>query len=315
MRTTALALASLAMYLPGTAAAQILFQDGLSDGAAWSVEATSADTASTFGYDYSADGIPAAPNGSDTVGLKLEANLADGAAAEISASPTDFSVGGLYRVEFDFWINANGPFPGGGGGSTEFAGGAVGHDTATAGRDGASLLISGEGGASRDWRLYKDTSEQFIESGQYSITDNNASGTELASAFPGQDPPALQQTNFAQQTGTLQDGAGGFQWLTMQIDVDSDAGTAAFRVSSAASGNTLHIGTIDSNIGDPVDLSGNIALVYADLFSSVSDNAALSFGVFDNVVVTQIPEPSSVALLALGAAGFFQLRRRIAARC
>ena len=49
----------------------------------WAIHKSSADTAVTFGYDYSADGIPAAPNSDgSTVGVKFEANIAAPTGAE-----------------------------------------------------------------------------------------------------------------------------------------------------------------------------------------------------------------------------------------
>ena len=41
-------------------------------------------------------------------------------AEAVSISPAGGNFTGDYQVKFDMWINANGPFPGGGGGSTEF---------------------------------------------------------------------------------------------------------------------------------------------------------------------------------------------------
>ncbi len=51
----------LLLALPATQA-QELFRDELASGVGWGMNATSADAAATFGYDYSADGIPEAPN-------------------------------------------------------------------------------------------------------------------------------------------------------------------------------------------------------------------------------------------------------------
>ena len=146
----------------GSAQAGLVFVDDLSSGAAWSV-AGDADSNSTFGYDYSADGIPSAPNGSGTTGLKLEANLANGVAAQVAAVRSLGFSGTPYRVTFDMWTN----FSIADGSSTEFSGGGVGHDGVTAGRSGAVLLVTGDGGSSRDYRLYKDTGEQFFASLQY----------------------------------------------------------------------------------------------------------------------------------------------------
>src|SRR5207247_8972480 len=94
--------------------------------------ATAGYAAATFGFDYGTVGIPSAPNsvGGTTLGLKLEANkiVGGGVVGGITVSPTTF--GGLafsgvpagttnYTLRFDVWMNANGPFPGGGPGSTQ----------------------------------------------------------------------------------------------------------------------------------------------------------------------------------------------------
>lgn len=286
--------------------AQVIFSDPMESGDAWTVNATT-DTQHEFGWDYSALGLPSAPNSGDgsTLGLVMTANMTEGAANELNAVVTDLNMSGQYTVKFDFWINANGPFPGGGSGSTEFIGGGVGMNGGDAGRDGASLIATGEGGSSRDWRLYKDKNEQFIESGQYNpaLSSNNASDPLLSSTFPGHEAPALQQAGFPQQTGAVQDGSAGMAWREMAIVVDSDAGTARFSVDG------LWIGTVDANVGDAVETSGGVGVIYADLFSSISDNPDLSGGVVDNFVV-MVPEPTSGALALMGGLGMLLMSRR-----
>ncbi len=59
-----------------------------------------------------------------------------------------------------------------------------------------------------------------------------------------------------------------------------------------------------------ISLTGNITVGYFDPFNSVSDNAALSFGIVDNVRVGVIPEPSPVALGLLGGVLLLAIRRR-----
>ena len=105
----------------GTAIGGVVFTDDLSSSAAWSI-ASGPDSSATFGYDYSADGIPAAPNGTGTVGLKMEANLTNGVADEIAAVHALGFSGTQYRVTFDMWGN----FSIADGSSTEFFGGGVG---------------------------------------------------------------------------------------------------------------------------------------------------------------------------------------------
>ena len=73
MRPTWHVLAGLAVLVFGSTATAQFFTDDLSSGANWTIAQTS-DSTFAFGYDYSQDGLPAAPNGSDSIGLKFEVN-------------------------------------------------------------------------------------------------------------------------------------------------------------------------------------------------------------------------------------------------
>ena len=287
---TKLSILVAVLCVPGIASGQIFWSD-MDDGTDWTVNVSSGDTTWEFGWDFTSMGIPPSPTGS-TTGLRMAANMEYPSSAEkVVATPTDLTIGGRYTIDFDFWGNVNGPLPGGGSGSTEFVGGGIGYDGTTPDRNGAMLIITGEGGSSRDWRLYKNTGEQFVASGQYDVDTNNNWGADLSAYFPPQSPPQYQQDNYPQQTGETSPGCGGFTWHHMTITVDSDAigigytedpGIANFTVDG------LSIGTVDnSNGGTVVAMTGNVQVMYADLFSSVSDNADLSFGVIDNFVVTR----------------------------
>jgi hypothetical protein len=311
-------LGTVALFASSAFAGTVLFTDGMSTGAGWTVSGTT-DSAHTWGYDYSADGIPAAPNGGDTFGLKLEANIVDGLAHEISASRSlaaaGYTPGAPYTVQTDIWAN----FELASGTSTEFAGAGGGHDGATAGRNGASLLYTGDGGSVRDYRMYKDAGEQFIGSLQYNpaFATNNGGEPAIAAAFPGID--VALATSGPQQIGLTDAGDGGFQWMTMLIEVDpsalgsgvtGDLGVASFTLTSAASGSTLLIGTLDnSNGGTVVDMEGSLSMIYGDLFASLSAAPQFQFGLYDNVIVTEVPEPAT-ALCLLGLGALAMIRRR-----
>ena len=271
------------------------YSNDMDSAASWTVNAT-ADTDHTFGWDYSTVGIPPSPNGDGTTtGLQMKANISSGAASYLVATPNSVSMTGKYQVRFDFWINANGPFPAGGGGSTEFIGGGVGYDGTTAGYNGAMLMITGEGGSSYDWRLYKDTGLQYTASGQYHIASNNNWDAVLSDKFPAQEAPEWQQlaypantSGLPSQSGSINTGCGGFAWHTMEITVDSDAGLANFAVDG------LSIGTLvcDGSVGASCATSGPLSVAYSDIYASVSDNAAMSFGVIDNyMILLQQEEP------------------------
>src|SRR5262249_60898810 len=84
-------------------------------------QSTNNSTRVAFAYDYSGYGIPSAPHsvGGTTKGVKFEANYTGAGVAALNISPVGQSFGGNYRLHYDMWINANGPFPAGGTGSTQ----------------------------------------------------------------------------------------------------------------------------------------------------------------------------------------------------
>lgn len=260
----------------------------------WRTNRSSADTRVTFNYDYSADGIVAAPNstGGTTRGVKFEANMTLGVAAAINISPVGQNFTNDYRLRFDMWINANGPFPGGGVGSTEHV--TAGLDTtgtqlhwtgAAGGSSGHWFIVDGEGGSADtttgvpDFGAYSGTISYAAASGVYSAgtasTSRGNGNAYYTGAFPSVGAPALQQANFAQQTGSIAAGSPGFVWR--QITITKSGNNVDWSIGN------LKIATITN-----ASFTGsNIFVGYWDAFPSVSDNAALSFGLVDNVRVEQ----------------------------
>ncbi len=297
--TSAIAVLQVAMPI----SFQTVFSDKFdaNTAAAWTVNSSSADTRVTFNYNYASDGIPAAPNsGGTTRGVKFEANMvAPGEAAAINVSPIGQSFAGDMRLRFDMWINANGPFPAGGTGSSEHGMGGVG----TAGNrvqwtgtgstaDGVWFGADGEGQAGtstttlNDFSAFSGTTHHAAGSGIYAAgTASNSraqSHAYYSGAFPaGQTAPALQQSNYPQQTGSLEVGTIGFAWRDVIISKMGD--TVEWFIDG------LKIATIENvNV-----TANNIFIGYWDSFNSLSDNANLSFGLFDNVrverFVTNVP--------------------------
>ncbi|NOS69361.1 MAG: hypothetical protein HOP33_05450 [Verrucomicrobia bacterium] len=280
---------------------QTLFSDNfdLNTVASWTTNRSSADTRITFNWDYSLIGIASAPNstGSTTRGLRFEANLSNGVTAAVSVSPIGQNFGGNYRLHFDMWINANGPFPLGGTGSTEHltAGvGTTGNNVQwnTDSADGVWFAADGEGQATDtsaslpDWHAYVGTTLQAGSSGVYvGGTESNIRGNGhpyYASTFHGgQTAPTFQQANFPQQTGALAVGTVGLAWR--DVIVNKTGNTVEWFIDG------LKIATISS----ASFAASNIFVGYWDSFNSLSDNTNLSFGLVDNVrverFVTNVP--------------------------
>ncbi len=291
-----------AVFLTASIAAQAaLFSDDfdVDSSGNWNIITSSVDTSVTFAFDYSTIGVPPSPNGGGTtLGLRLAANIVSPTGTEaVTLSPVDQTFNGSYQLKFDVWVNANGPFPGGGAGSTEFFTAGIGHDDTTLNKGGTSgsgawFAATGEGGSSRDYRAYKNAGEQFPESTQYfagSVSGANNAGDpyyagigsiDVATAVPAQ--TALHPN----QTGTTQTGAVGFAWLEVTVTVNG--ATALWEVDG------LPIAELDPNIGSSFPLNGNISIGYMDIFTSISDNPEVSFGLIDNLVV--LPDPSAAYL-------------------
>jgi hypothetical protein len=311
-RTSRLLTAACALLCaPAVFAAPLYVDDFNTNTAANYVVNQNADTTVQFAYDYSADGIPPAPgSGATTSGVKFTTNGGDqtAAAAAVNISPVGGSFTGDVKLRFWSWLNVNGPFPAGGAGSTQFVTAGVGNGGTTvqssATGTGPWFGGSNEGGATGDYRAYLATALQADGSAVYAATGaagtrRESSNTYYHTAIPGvQMAPASQQSAHAQQTGSTAAGSLGFAWHLHEVTkVGNDVSWFI---------NGLRIATFTN----PTLSGDNVFVGHWDPFASVTDNPALSFGIIDNVVVTQIPEPATMGLAALALLGAAVLRRR-----
>jgi hypothetical protein len=281
----------------------------------WTVNSTAGGVNPVnFLFDYSSVGIPSAPNstGASTLGLKLQANTSGGVFGGVSVSPVGQSFSGDYELRFDMWMNFNGPFPGGGSGSTQAGGGGIGsagNVVEVAGSaSGIHFGVTGDGGSSVDYRAY--SSEVAV--GYAEASGVFAAGTQAGSrngsdpyyaSFGGVSAPTEQTTLFAQQTGTTGIGSQAFAWRDVSIlKLGNDV---TFSIDG------LRIATVDATT--VTFGGGNILLNYYDInaTSSTDVNAGdLLFGLVDNVRVTTVPEPATFGLAALGLAAVVVKSRR-----
>ena len=276
----------------------------------WKLNQSSAsNTRLAFAYDYSGYGIPSAPNsvGGTTKGVKFEVNFTGAGVAALNISPIGQKFGGNYRLHYDMWINANGPFPAGGTGSSQLltaglgtSGNQVQWNAGTS--DGVFFAIDGEGQASDtapDIRAYAGITLQETNSGVYVGGTNTSirrcSDPYYANVFPGgQTAPAPQS-----QVGGLAVGTVGFAWR--DVVINKTGSTIEWFVDGLKIASVTNV-TLTSS---------NIFIGYWDPFTSLSDNTNLSFGLVDNLRV-EVPavapsiavQPLPIAVKAAGLAAF-----------
>ncbi|GAB5403140.1 MAG: hypothetical protein Aurels2KO_13710 [Aureliella sp.] len=278
--------------------AAVLYSDPLNDASADVLVLTGADTAATF-VDYSnftvgstSFQIAEAPNsvgGTATRGLLLQANIAGGAGAAVNvllgSTPTSFS--GDYRLSYDVYMNSTVSV--GGSGTTEQTLWGIGVDNnatleAAINRNGGNTVgtwgwLTSENGSGTEDSAINLNGTELADIGD---TDNAASAALFNSAF----------TNLY---GTPNATAAG-QWIS--VEVESLNGNVSVKYNGVEFFNEASAGT-----------TGFAMFGYEDRFGSIATPGDNSWGLYDNIVVTAVPEPSSgLALLSIG--GFALLRRR-----
>jgi len=310
-----LALALLA--LSSVSHAQVLYSDSLDSATGWQVNASGVSDRAIFGFDYSSVGIPAAPNsGGTTLGLMLQANRSGGVQSGISVSPIGQSFSGDYQLRFDLWQNYNGPLGPttvGGSGSTQVTGAGIGTAGTTAqwaggAYDSIFFGATGDGGSSIDYRVYPKANTAapgtgFYAAGASTAPDSRNNADPYYASFGGAAAPAGQLTLYPQQTGTTQAGGQAFAWRDVVItkvgntvtwDIDGKRIATVDASAIALGGGDILLNHFDINAGSSTDPNAD----------------ALLFGLFDNVRVVAVPEPSTYALLGIGALVIAARRRK-----
>lgn len=338
----------LALLLPGVAPAGILYSDNFNvdSSASWTVNTapSGATVASqqqaTFAYDYSAMGIPAAPGSSDTLGLRLRANIPGSAAAPVttrpaqttsglSVSPTGKNFGSNFGMTFYAWSNFNGApnasgladngnseggtnnvlFAIGTSGTTPLVVGNTGLATG-ASMDAVGFATTGDGGITNDYRVYPTSGTiSAAGSGVYTAGSNANTATFYQTLFGTHPAPAIQQTlSTAEygsdaantQAGSTQAGAFGFAWHKVTVIKNNNIVTWDV--------DDVRLATIDAS---NLTFGGNnFALGQSDVNTSTTRHPSLLFTVYDNLNVYDVPEPCTGLLLTLAAGILSGGRRR-----
>lgn len=283
----------------------VLFSDAFDtdSSANWMINFPGGEAFADFNFDYSTLGIPSAPYSSGTTrGVKFTVNTSEGLVNGISISPIGQNFTNDYRLEFDMWINVNGPLPGGGTGSTEFFNAGIGttgdHPNYFAGNsDGAWFSADGDGGTGAvtgDYNAYYGLDKAQDASGVYVAGTTGGPRDNIHPYYAlwgGDAAPAQQQLDYAQQTGATDVGAFGMAWHRGAITKIGEVVTWSIDGRNMANLTNTSPTTFTS--------TGNIFVGYHDQFPSVSDNAALSFGLVDNVRVLNLVAVTVPAITAI----------------
>jgi len=298
MRTHALAAAGMLAGASSAAFAAPFFSDTFDtagSSANWltTTVAGAGDTV-TYGFDYSTKGLPEAPNTPSltvaTRGLFIQTNK-NIATGVINGLNVTASAGGVainfnqdIKMTFDMWLGVDPTLVS----TTEQA--LYGINTDGAGvnsrtgatqsaADGVWYHVAGEGG-------YGNTSTTPNSRDVVNYINNGVSGRldNAEAPFPALFP-----------NGPLV-GTPGNSWVRVEI--------------SEVGGNVkmLMNGGVIFDVANTGPTSGSVFLGYQDPFSGSLGSNALQFGVFDNVVVEAVPEPTSLAIV--GVAALAALRRR-----
>lgn len=281
----------------------------------------------TFAYNYSAMGIPPAPGSADTLGLRLRANLPivggvevttrpAGVLSGLSLSPTGKNFGANYQLSFYAWSNYFGAANGlgladtngseGGTANALFAVGTSGTVPLVVGQpalasgaqmDGIGFAATTDGAVALDYRVYPKSgtvstagtgiyaAEATVDPG--SLSPLAAEHAFYAPLFPSQSAPAVQldlsTAEFADanntQLGMTPAGTFGFAWH--KVVIAKNGGSVTWDIDDA------RIATFDASA---LTLGGNnIAIGVSDVNGTTARHPSLTFTVFDNLVVTDLP--------------------------
>jgi hypothetical protein len=287
-----------ALSLASPVSADPLFSDPGESLANFTRVNDSADTTAAANVDYGALGIPEAPHqilGSAAFrGIQLTANKGDTTATTtglnliLGATPQTFT--GTHTFQFDVWMNV----PSDATATTEgFLGGtarstatdAIVRNFRTSRGNGAWFYATGDNGnATDDFAQLNNGSRDVV----FADTTDTASGTKYDTAF----------TNKYLATDPHNDAAN--EWV--QVSIVQDGSTAS-----------VYLNGVLFSTNTSTNTSGFAWLGYEDMFGSIGSNTL--YGIFDNIQVVPgnalaVPEPTSLAGLALGGLVFAGRRRR-----
>lgn len=226
--------------------------------------------------------IPEAPHsaavgGPTTTGVVFAANSASGVASAVNLISNSSFNAPQFTLQFDLYTST-GPAALNAQNDTEIAIWAVGRsNTSVVGY--ANRTTAGDG--TWGWLV----NDNGFSAGDATLFNNTTQLASIADTAPG--AGALFDSAFGFDYSLFQHHSPLYEWVTVQARYDGSVMHVSFNGIEFLSAPT----------SQP---SGRIAVGYADPFASVSSSPDVQFGIIDNVVLLQVPEPLSGSLAILG---------------
>jgi hypothetical protein len=299
MQIRSLLTAAVVCALPVASSAAI-FTENFDDGNAasrWTTVQKTADAGSNFALDYSTFGIGVPRTGQTTsTGLQLWANRTGGVVTGISAYANGVNLTESAVMEFDMFARFADTA-----GSTIYATYGMYHST----QDGTWNSISPNATSGRWFTTSSDNGTATAYRAHRAASNIGTAANYLGGSQNG--ATAGYQALFPDQDGAGANSIAGFilnRWVNVRATRIMETGEIKLEMKNPSDADyTTIFQFVDS---DTSQTSGTVTLGMTDPFASLS--GLNTYYIFDNLSITAVPEPTSLALVGFG--GLALLRRR-----
>jgi hypothetical protein len=299
--------AGAVLAFPNLSRAAILtenFDDG-NAASRWTTATANADAGADFAFDYSGVtdfngnpiGVPEAGQTTHT-GLQLWANRTGGVVSGINAYANGLNLTQSATMQFDMYAHFTDT-----GGSTIYGTYGFYHSTqdgtftslGPAATSGYWFTTSSDAGTSRAYRAIEVNTEDN-DTTHYLDSDKSGSGPTYTSLFPD-----LDDTGANSVAGHILN-----RWVNVRLTRDMSTGEVKMEMKNPSDSTyTTMYDVIDAT---QTENSGTVTLGMTDPFASIS--GPNTYFLFDNLVVSAVPEPGSASLLGLLSVAALRRRRR-----